>query len=96
MTLTEYTPILLAMSTTVHLPADLLASVDDQARELGMSRNRYIIRALKRILETETCWSARFVEELAEARSDDEARAALTDLVAGVAANRTRKAPPVL
>ncbi len=84
------------MRTTVHLPADLLKRVDDQARELGMSRHRYIIRALQRNLETETRWSARFVEELAEARSDDEARAALQELAAGIAANRTRKAPPVL
>lgn len=58
------------MSTTVHLPADLLASVDRQARALAMSRNRYIIRALEQALATETGWSAEFVEELASARSD--------------------------
>jgi metal-responsive CopG/Arc/MetJ family transcriptional regulator len=73
------------MSTTVHLPPDLLETVDDRAKELGMSRNRYIIRALERTLETETRWSNRFVEELAAARSDDEGRRALEELRAVVA-----------
>lgn len=50
-----------------------------------MSRNRYIIRALERTLETETRWSNRFVEELAAARSDDEGRRALEELRAVVA-----------
>jgi len=84
------------MSTTVHLPPDLLETVDDRAKELGMSRNRYIIRALERTLETETRWSNRFVEELGAARSDDESHRALEELRAVVAENRTRKAPPPL
>lgn len=61
-----------------------------------MSRNRYIIRALEWILQTETRWSPRFMDELAAARSDTEARAELEDLVSNVAASRTRKAPPAL
>lgn len=61
-----------------------------------MSRNRYIIRALERILESETRWSPRFVEELAAARSDDEAQRTLKELSEAVAARRTRKAPPAL
>ena len=79
------------MSTTVHLPADLLASVDRQARALAMSRNRYIIRALERALATETGWSTEFVEELAAARADVEGRRALEALRGVVAASRTRK-----
>ncbi len=84
------------MSTTVHLPPQLLATVDHRARELGVSRNRYIIRALERIIESETRWSPRFVDELAAARSDDESREALQELVTVVARNRTRKPPPAL
>ena len=68
------------MSTTVHLPVDLLASVDRQARALAMSRNRYIIR----------------VEELASARSDVDGGRALEELRDSVAASRTRKGPPAL
>ena len=84
------------MSTTVHLPAALLAAVDRQALGLEMSRNRYIIRALERTLANETVWSANFVNELAAARGDIAGQRALEDLRAAVAANRTRKGPPVL
>lgn len=84
------------MSTTVHLPSDLLVAVDRQARDLDMSRNRYIIRALERALATETEWSAGFVEELAAARADVDGRRALEELRATVAAGRTRKDPPAL
>ena len=84
------------MSTTVHLPSDLLESVDDQARELGISRNRYIILALERSLKAETRWSSRFEEELAAARADVEGREALAELRCTVEAARTRKAPPGL
>lgn len=92
----EYIPILLDMSTSVHLPRDLLASVDHRAQELGISRNRYIIQALQQAIEGETRWSSRFVEELTAARSDDEGRRALEELATTIAANRNRKAPPAL
>ena len=84
------------MSTTVHLPADLLASVDRQARARAISRNRYIIHALEQAVATETRWSAEFIEELASARADVEGRRALEELRAVVAASRTRKGPPAL
>lgn len=84
------------MSTTVHLPATLLDSVDRRARELGMSRSRYVARALEHALVSETRWSDRFVNELADARSDKGGRQALGELRRIVAAHRTRKAPPPL
>lgn len=83
------------MSTTVHLPADLLAALDREAQRRKMSRNRYIINALERALATETAWSTRFVEELAAAQAD-AASAPLEDLRSAVAARRTRKGPPAL
>ena len=82
------------MSTTIHLPAQLLAAVDRQARNLEMSRNRYIIRALEHALAFETEWSAAFIEELAAARADVEGNRALEELRAAIAASRTRKGPP--
>ena len=84
------------MSTTVHLPADLLATIDRRAQGLGMSRNRYIVRALERTVATEARWSARLVAELAAAGADSEGRQALVELRAAIAANRTRKEPPAL
>jgi len=92
----EYIYILFVMSTTVHLPPNLLDSVDHRAKELGVSRNRYVIRALEQALETETRWSQRFVAELEAAESDEEGGEALEELRAVVAANRTSKAPPRL
>ncbi|MYN64827.1 MAG: hypothetical protein F4X11_07355 [Acidobacteria bacterium] len=79
----------------MHLPVDLLASVDRQARALAMSRNRYIIRALERALATETGWSAEFLEALGSARADVEGRREMEDLRVAVAAGRTRKGPPL-
>ncbi|HSR50878.1 MAG TPA: hypothetical protein VLV83_08610 [Acidobacteriota bacterium] len=84
------------MSTTVDLPPDLLESVDDRARELGLSRNRYIIDALKLALERETQWSPRFVQELEAAREDKEGGQTLRELAEAIAARRTRKDPPAL
>lgn len=84
------------MTTTVHLPADLLESVDHQAKELGMSRNRYIIRALKSALDSETRWSPRFIGELEAARLDEEGREALAEMRAVLSKSRTRKDPPEL
>lgn len=84
------------MSTTVHLPADLLATIDRRAQGLCMSRNRYIVRALERAVATEASWSARLVDELAAAGADSEGRQALAELRAAIAANRTRKEPPAL
>lgn len=81
------------MTTTVHLPEDLLESVDHQAKELGMSRNRYIIRALKSALDSETRWSPRFVGELEAARSDEEGRDALAEMRAVLSKSRTRRDP---
>ncbi len=61
-----------------------------------MSRNRYIIRAIERTLETETRWSSDFVKEIAAARSDAEGRQVLDEAMVTIAAERTRKAPPEL
>ncbi len=83
------------MSTAVHLPADLLATVDSEARGRKMNWNRYIIHILERALAAETAWSATFVEELASARAD-AASAAIEDLRSAVAARKTRKGPPAL
>ena len=81
------------MSTTVHLSPTLLHSVDHRATDLGISRNRYIVRALEQALETETRWSAQFKEELEAARSDAEGQQVLEDMRAAISAGRTRKAP---
>jgi predicted transcriptional regulator len=84
------------MSTTIHVPSELLSSVDRRAKQLGLSRNRYILRALERAVEEETAWSPELRKELAAASEDPESRRALEELRAAITANRTRKPPPDL
>lgn len=61
-----------------------------------MSRNRYIIRALERAVDSDVGWSARFIGELKAAQSDHEGRKVLEDMVEAISVRRTRKSPPQL
>lgn len=40
-------------STTVHIPDNLLAELDNVVKNKGISRNRYIVEACRRALENE-------------------------------------------
>lgn len=84
------------MATTVHLSAQLLDSVDRRAHELGLSRNRYVVRALERTLAAETRWSPHFLEALDAAETDEEIQWMMDEMTKAIASNRTRKAPPPL
>jgi len=84
------------MSTTVHLPPELLERVDRRAHELGVSRNLYIRRALELAVEEEASWSPAFLGMLAEAASDMEGRTAVDEMMAAIKSRRTRKNPPAL
>jgi hypothetical protein len=80
--------------TSVHIPARLLEALDRRARLLGVSRNRVIVHALERELESSARWSPGFFEALANVqRGDPEA---IDELVHDVRARRTAKAPPKL
>ena len=61
-----------------------------------MSRNRYIIRALRHSLEDEEGWSPRFLKTLVAAAEDQEGQEAVEEMRAAIVAGRTRKAPPEL
>ena len=68
------------MPNTVHVPADLLESVDLRAKQLGMSRHRFVIRALERAIHEETEWSEHFVKELAVAALDIESHRDINEM----------------
>lgn len=53
--------ILFMPSTTVRIPGPLLETVDARARAQGISRNRFILRALERVLEEGKSWSLDFL-----------------------------------
>jgi len=82
------------MPTSIHLPKELLLAVDRRAKQLGVSRNRLIVRALERDIAAETEWSPGFFEKFAPLSREDAK--ALTDTLAAVRANRKNKRPPRL
>lgn len=84
------------MSTTIHLSAELLAAVDHRARDLRVTRNRYIVRALERSLRDDTEWSPALVEDLRAVRHDAEHQSVLAEMRRAIKANRSSKGPPVL
>jgi hypothetical protein len=49
------------MPTSVHIPRGLLDEVDRRARYLGVSRNRFIVRAIEKEL-SEASWPPGFFE----------------------------------
>jgi len=84
------------MATTVHLPPDLLDVVDKHARDLGVSRNKFIVQALRQAIQERAAWSPGFVNELTLAADDTEGQNLVDEMTRAIAANRTRKAPPEL
>lgn len=50
-------------STTFHIPDDVLSKIDRAARDLGVSRNRFVIQACKEALARQSGeWPKRFFE----------------------------------
>ena len=84
------------MPTTVHLPPDLLESVDLCAKELGMSRNRFVIRASERAIHEKAEWSEDFVKVLSESGRDVDSHRAIDEMRAAISSARRSKNPPAL
>ena len=82
------------MSTTIHIPDRLLAQVDRRAQELGLSRNRLILRAIERLIEQENTWSTSFLDELHRASGDREGRRALSQMRRAIARLRGPEPAP--
>jgi predicted transcriptional regulator len=81
-------------ATTIHVPPALLAAVDAQAKERGLSRNRLILQALEKLVE-QGCWEPSFLAKLGEAVNSEEA-GELDAMMGDVVRRRTRKAAPTL
>ena len=79
------------MPTTVHIPPDLLKSVDRRAKALGVSRNRLIVRALEQAVRERSGWAPEFLERLRDA--DEQTATAVDELLAGVKLARRSKPP---
>jgi predicted transcriptional regulator len=75
------------MPTSIHLPKRLLAEVDQRARSLKMSRNRFIVLALANELKRESEWSPGFFDRLRDV--DSETTHAVDEMLRMI--RRTRK-----
>lgn len=84
------------MSTTVHIPKELLEKLDRRAAEQGVSRNRFIVETLEARIQEETSWSPRLLKMLADAAEDDAGARAVDEMMLGIASRRTRKSAPKL
>ena len=80
------------MATTVHIPAPLLAAVQRRARQLGISRNRLVVRALEREVHERRDWSNGFLNDLR--RVDPGTIQAVDEVLTHVRKRRLSK-PPV-
>jgi predicted transcriptional regulator len=79
------------MPTSVHIPDKLLQQADRRAKSLGISRNRLIVRALERELQSDSSWPAGFFEKLRAV--DDETVQAVDEMMAAVRRGRRSKSP---
>jgi metal-responsive CopG/Arc/MetJ family transcriptional regulator len=80
------------VATTVHIPKEILQKIDERAKVLNLSRNRFIVQALERVLADQTTWSPDFLEYLGTLKPLDCA----DDFIESIRANRRSKASPVL
>ena len=79
------------MPTTVHIPPQLLKAADKRAKALGISRNRLIVEALKRELETSSDWPKGFFEFLRD--TDEDTVQAVDEMMDAIRRNRRSKPP---
>ena len=82
------------MSTTIHLPENLLAALDRRARKLKISRNALIARAVQNELNRPAEWSPQFFERLSKTQAGDAE--AIEKMLLAIHALRTRKEPQSL
>jgi predicted transcriptional regulator len=78
--------------TTVHIPDELLARVDERARVMKIARNRYIVEALRKALNEQTEWSPAFLEAIDKLEPIE----GVDELEEAVVSSRTRKRAPRL
>lgn len=80
------------MPTTVHIPDELLEKLDERAQAMKMTRNRYIVEALRKALRDESAWSPAFLESLDQLQTLE----GVDELERVILGGRTRKRAPRL
>lgn len=82
-------------STSVHIPEDLVDALDRIAAERGVSRNRVIVEACRRVVRERDRWPTGFFsnDHLASDEIDEIERSAESFLEPVVASRRNRTSP---
>ena len=84
------------MPTTIHIPSQILQTVDAQARKRKMSRNKYIVEALLAKVAAERAdarWPQSFFDAMKQWRDDREHVQAVRELRRAGASSRRCKKP---
>jgi len=84
------------MTTSVHLPDDLLQEIDRRASDLGINRDRFIAEAVTYVLWAETEWSEAFTKAVLAAQRDRESQQAVSEMMEAIRSGRTNKGAPLL
>lgn len=84
-------------STTIHFPDAVLADIDRAAREMGVSRNRYVIEACRAAIDRKNgTWPVGFFDaQLSEADAALLCEAA-REMDNAIQANRRNRGVPAL
>lgn len=80
------------MATTVHIPKPILERVDERAKALNLSRNRFIVAALEKALAQQATWSPDFIQSIKRLPELEP----LDDLLEVIRVHHKSKAPPNL
>lgn len=59
-------------TTSVRLPEELIAALDQRAAALGLTRSEVIVQAVEQALEQRSAWSPRFLKAIGTPRRDLE------------------------
>jgi len=79
------------MPTTMHIPQELLRRVDVQAKTRNVSRNRFVVDALRRTLDGDERWSPEFLRALDALPGDEGMSRAVDEMLEAVRSRRASK-----
>jgi hypothetical protein len=77
------------MMISIQIHEQLLKRADQRAQSLGISRDRFIVRAVERELHTNSDWSAGFFDRLQDV--DQGTADAVEEMMSGIRTGRRSK-----
>ena len=81
------------MATTVHIPSELLEAVDARAKRLKLSRNRFVVEALKNALADRSELTPGFISAISKPLDEGDA---VDEMMQGIKRARSSKKAPKL